>query len=215
MLRNTLSLLLILLSLHSTFAQNQWALKSNTDGIKIYTATVADSKFKALKVECDYDASLSQIVAVLLDVNTCTEWVYHTKSVKLLKQPSPAEVYYYSEVSLPWPASNRDFIAHLTAHQDAETKIVTVDGPAVNGLMPPKNGIVRVTESTGKWIITPVTKNQVKVVYTLHVNPAGSLPAWLVNMFASEGPTQSFKGLRAQLKKPKYANATLPFIVNY
>lgn len=196
----------------SAFAQTDWVLKSNTDGIKVYTGSVANSKFKVIKVECTYNATPAMIAAVLLDVNTCTEWVYHTKSIKLLKQPSPNEVYYYSEVSLPWPASNRDFTAHLTATQDAETKVVTVDGPAVNGLVPEADGVVRVKESTGKWIITPLDGNRSKVEYTLHVNPAGALPAWLVNMFATEGPTKSFQGLRKQLQKPQFHHVSLAFI---
>jgi hypothetical protein len=214
MFKKLLSLTFILLLSATVFAQTDWVLKANTNGIKVYTGSIANSKFKAIRVECTYNATPAQIVAVLLDVNTCTEWVYHTKSIKLLKQPAANEVYYYSEVSLPWPASNRDFTAHLTATQDAETKVVTVDGPAVNGLVPVNDGVVRVTESTGKWIITPIEGGKSKVEYTLHVNPAGALPAWLVNMFATEGPTKSFEGLRSQLQKPQFRNVNLAFIKN-
>lgn len=210
-----LPLFLLLITANAAFAQTDWKLKANSDGIKVYSSAVADSKFKALRVECNFQATLAQIVTVLLDVKTCTEWVYHTKSITLLKQPSPSEIYYYSEVSLPWPTSNRDFVAHLIVSQDEETKVVTVDGPAVNGLVPLKDGIVRVTNSKGKWVITPLGKDEIKVEYTLHVDPAGSLPAWLVNMVASEGPTQSFKKLKLQLKKPEYKNASLSFIKNY
>ncbi|HEK20447.1 MULTISPECIES: START domain-containing protein [unclassified Mucilaginibacter] len=208
-----LHIILLFLST-GAFAQTDWVLKSNTDGIKVYTAHVPESKFKALRVECTFDATPAQLVSVLLDVNTCTEWVFHTKSIKLLKKPADNEVYYYSEVSLPWPAANRDFVAHLTATQNPETGVITVDGPAINGMEPLKDGIVRVTESKGKWVITPVGHHEVKVEYTLHVNPAGSLPAWLVNLFATDGPMQSFKGLRHQLKKPQYRNASLAFIKN-
>jgi hypothetical protein len=208
-------LLFLLVTATATYAQTDWKLKANSDGIKVYSSEVAGSKFKALRVECNFQATLAQIVTVLLDVKTCTEWVYHTKSISLLKQPSPSEIYYYSEVSLPWPTSNRDFVAHLIVSQDEDTKVVTIDGPAVNGLVPVKDGVVRVTNSKGKWVITPISKDEIKVEYTLHVDPAGSLPAWLVNMVASEGPTQSFKKLKLQLKKAEYKNASLSFIKNY
>jgi len=196
------------------FAQNQWTLKSETDGIKVYTSPVSDSKVKAIRVECNYQATLSQLVTVLLDVKGCTEWVYHTKSCVLLKQVSPSELYYYSEVSLPWPAQNRDFVAHLIVTQDADSKIVTMDGPAVNGLVPVKDGIVRVAKSKGKWTITPIGKDEIHVEYTLQTDPGGNIPAWLVNLVSSEGPVQSFKSLKQQLKKPELKNATLAFIRN-
>ncbi|AMR31444.1 lipid-binding protein [Mucilaginibacter sp. PAMC 26640] len=199
-----LTFLVLLLKISGASAQYVWTPKTETDGIKVSTSMVPKSKFKAIKVECDISATASQLVKVLMDVKNCTEWVYHTKSCILLKQPSPAEVYYYSEVSIPWPATNRDFVAHLTVHQNPENKVVTVDGPVVNGMVPAKEGIVRITESKGEWVITPIGKNNVKVVYTLQVDPAGDIPAWLINLFAAEGPTKSFEALRQQVKKSEY-----------
>jgi hypothetical protein len=203
---------LLLLKVTGTFAQADWNLKNEKNGIKVYSGAVSDSKYKAIKVECEMNANASQLVAVLLDIKTCPEWVDHTKSCTLLKQVSPSELYYYSEINIPWPAQNRDFVAHLIVHQDPVTKVVTVDGPAVTGFVPVKDGIVRVHSSKGLWIITPLKKNYVKVVYTLHVDPGGDIPAWLVNLLATQGPMKSFEGLIAQIKKPEYQNAELPFI---
>jgi len=194
------------------FGQSDWKLSTEKDGVKIFTLKVPDSKFKAIKVECEIDATQSQLVALLMDVNTSAEWVYHTKSCEIIKQVSPSEIYYYSEVNLPWPASNRDFVAHLTVSQNPETKVVEIDGPAVNGMVPEKKGIVRINNSTGKWTITPDGLDKVKVEYTLHVEPGGNIPAWMANMFATEGPLQIFKKMKVQVQKPAYKNADLPFI---
>ena len=194
--------------------QENWKLKSNKDGIAIFMRSLPDSKFKAVKVECEVAATLSQLVAVILDVKTGGEWVYSTKSSILLKQVSPSELYYYSEVSIPWPASNRDFIAHLITVQDPHTKVVTVYGPTVPDFVPVKKDIVRITHSEGKWILSPVAPHKVKIEYTLRVDPGGNIPAWLVNMFAAKGPYESFTKLRTHVQKPAYANVHLPFIVD-
>ena len=193
-------------------AQAKWDLKSDKEGIFIYTREQADSKFKAIKVECELEATLTQLVAVLLDVNRGAEWVYSTKSSILLKQVSPSELYYYSEVKVPWPASNRDFIACLKVVQDSATKVVTVYGPTFPNYIPKKEGIVRVPRAEGKWVITPVARKRVKIVYTLSTDPGGDIPAWLVNMFAAKGPSESFRGLKAQLLKPGYAAVSFSFI---
>jgi hypothetical protein len=58
----------------------------------------------------------------------------------------------------------------------------------------------------------PFGYDQIKVEYTLHTDPAGSLPAWMVNMFATEGPMKVFENLKQQMQKPVYKNAVLPFI---
>ena len=212
MFKNSLILFFLFFSCSTTFGQINWKLAADKDGIKIYTSLVPDSKIKAVRVECEVDASAKQLVALLLDVNASPEWIYHTKSCSLIKQVSPSELYYYSEVSLPWPTENRDFVAHLKVTQDPRTKVVTIDGPAVPGLVPVKKGIVRIDHSSGKWVITPLRNSHSGVEYTLHVDPGGSVPAWMVNMFATNGPMQIFEKLKLQIQKPAYKNAAVPFI---
>ncbi|MGY4539550.1 hypothetical protein ACVW0P_003985 [Mucilaginibacter sp. UYNi724] len=209
------ALLLLFIVSESSSAQYTWALKSDKDGIKIYTSTVTNSKLRALKIECSYQSTLTQMVAVLLDLKSRPQWIYHTKSIRLVKQVSPSELFYYSEISIPWPAQNRDFVAHLITTQNEETKIVTLDGPIAPTMVPERDGIVRVKNSISKWLIFPLNKNEVKVEYTIQLDPGGAIPAWLSNMFASDGPYESFKALKLQLKKTEYKTARLPFIKNY
>jgi len=191
--------------------QEDWKLKQNKEGIEIYTKPLENSHLKGIKVKCALPATLSQLVTVIMDVNTAAEWVYSTKSSTLLKKISAAEVYYYSEVNLPWPISNRDFIAHLKVTQDPHTKVVTIDGPVISNYLPEKKDIVRVRSSYGKWVLTP-QKNNVKIEYTLETDPGGSLPAWLVNLFVAKGPHETFKNLKVQLSKAEYKNVTLAYI---
>lgn len=195
-------------------AQEEWALKVNKDSIKVFTKTVSESKIKAVKVECILPSTLTQITAAILDIKTCDQWVYNTKSCVIIKQTSPSELYYYSEVNVPWPVSNRDFIAHIIVKQDPKTKAVTVDGLNEPDMVTVKQNIVRVRHSLAKWVITPASKGFIKVEYVLSVDPGGSIPVWLINMFATKGPFETFKRLKNHLKQPQYVTAHYPFIVD-
>jgi len=203
--------------LQPTFAstQEEWSFLTEKQGIKVYSKSVTGSKVKALKVECVVNATLSSMVTILMDVPGTVKWVYHTKSCILLKRVSPAELYYYSEVSLPWPLENRDFVAHVKVSQDKTSKVVTVEAPAIPGMVADKKGIVRVQHSIGYWTITPVDKNRVSVVYSLQVDPGGIIPAWAVNALSSQGPIESFIKMKELLQHPEYKNAVLGFIQNY
>lgn len=202
----------LLLILSTAMAQTPWKFLTEKNGIKVYSRSVADSKVKALKVTCVLDASLSALVTLLLDVPATPEWVSHTKSCTLVKRVSPAELYYYSEVSLPWPLDNRDFVAHVKVTQDKTTKVVTVDAPAIPGVIAVKKGIVRVSHSLGYWIITPLGNGKIKVDYSLQVDPGGVIPAWAVNALSSQGPLDSFMEMRRMLQKKEYKDAILSFI---
>lgn len=204
MLKKIFATVLLALGLLPAFAQTQWQLRTEKDGIKVYSSDVADSKIKAIKVIGEFYATPAQLAAVVMDVNTATDWVYHLKSSTLIKKVSSNEIYYYAEVNLPWPAANRDFVAHLIATQNPQTKAITIDGPAVPGYVPVKKGLVRIDNSVGKWIITPIGPDEVRVEYSIHVDPGGSLPSWLVNMFADQAPVQIFKNLKNELHKPVY-----------
>jgi len=195
-------------------AQDDWKLKTDKEGIKIFSKKVSDSKVNTIKVESEFSATLTQLVAVILDINGSDQWQYNTKKFAVIKRVSPSDLYYYAEISFPWPTSNRDFVSHLTVTQDTRTKRVTIDAVNIPGMVPVKPNIVRLNRSNGKWTIIPVEKNLLKVVYELRVDPEGSVPDWLTNLLSFKGPLETFKSLRIQLKKPAYASASLPFIVD-
>ncbi|WP_259069248.1 START domain-containing protein [Mucilaginibacter sp. X4EP1] len=106
--------LMMIVQAISVSAQEDWKLQKDKDGIQVYSAQVPDSKIRAIKVVANYDASPEEVADIVMDINTATEWVSHLKSCYLIKRVSQNELYYYAEVNLPWPASNRDFVAHLT-----------------------------------------------------------------------------------------------------
>ena len=188
-------------------AQQKWTLSSNEQGIQVYLRPVADSKIKAVRVICTFAASVNQLVAAILDIQTCNEWVYHSKKNVLIKQISPLDLIYYSEVEVPWPAENRDYVVHVQVEQNQQTKVVTVNSPCIPGYVAEKKGIVRISRSVGKWTITPSGKNQVKAEYILEVDPMGNIPAWLINLFASKGPTETFRKLKTHVQKEVYKTA--------
>jgi hypothetical protein len=203
--------LFIILSSKAVLAQDEWTFKTQSEGIKVYSNSKSTLKVKPIKVECTFNATPAQLAAVLLDIKNYTDWVYKTKLTSLVKQVSPTELFYYAEINMPWPAQNRDFTAHITAKQNPDTKVITVDAPSVTGLVAEKDGISRVKKSIGKWVLTPVGNNQTNITYYLQIEPDGGAPAWLINMFLSDGPMQSFKKLKVQIQKPAYKNSLLPF----
>ncbi|MGV3601308.1 MAG: START domain-containing protein [Dyadobacter fermentans] len=180
-------------------AQDGWRRVAKRDGIQVYAKTVTDSKIKAMKAECALDAGVEDVVALLLDVNAAGQWVCHTKSCRLIRRISNTELFYHTEVSLPWPLDNRDFVTHLKVIRNATSDVVTVDAPAVPGVLPVKEGIVRVTHSVNRWHIRPLPNGKTWVEYMLQVDPGGHIPAHVVNMFASRAPIETFQNMRKVL----------------
>ena len=191
-------------------AQFNWQLKKDEDGVKVYTSGTANSNFKSIKVECTVKTTQSQLIGFLLDIAKQHEWVYNTKSSQLLKTIRPNELIFYSEVNVPWPGTNRDYIAHFTINQ-VSPQLLTIDSHAEPGLLPVKAGLVRVQKSIAHWEVT-TTAGGLLIVYTLQFDPGGSVPAWLTNMFITKGPLQTFRKLKEEVSLPQYQNAHFDFI---
>ena len=101
------SILFLLLAFQSQ-AQTDCDLKLDKDSIKVYTCTVPNSKFKSVKTIFELNTRLSQLAAIVMDVNSYKEWQYKMKSVTLLKKVSEREIIYHTEVEAPSLTSNRD-----------------------------------------------------------------------------------------------------------
>lgn len=194
-----LTLVALYLSVTLAIAQAEWKRVAARDGIKVYAKTVPDSKIRAMKAECVLQAGVDEVIALLMDVEAAGQWVCHTKSCKLIKRVSDTELFYHTEVSLPWPLDNRDFVTQLKVIKDEASGIVTVDAPAVPGIVPVREDVVRVSRSINRWLIRPLANGKVWIEYTLQVDPGGHIPAHVVNMFACRAPIETFQNMRKVL----------------
>ena len=192
-------LILALIASVCVFSQSNWKLVKDKNGIKAYTSSVDSSKFKSVKVECDMPGTFEKFIAVLQDVAKHTDWVYETKRAYIVKKVSDDELIYYAETSLPWPISNRDVVIKMVNTKDAANNSLLVTQSAVTGMVDSQRGIVRVTSMDGRYEVKS-TGDTLHVVYYLTIDPAGDLPAWVVNMFCTKGPYETFRALTEKMK---------------
>lgn len=181
-------------------AQDKWELKKNSDGIRIYTRTVAGSEIKELKADFEAAGTISRLAGLLLDVPGQKDWVYSTKLSTVVKVIGEQELIYYSEKSMPWPVTNRDVVMHVKLVQDPAKRTLTMNAWAENNVIPVKKSLVRVQSSQVAWKVSTTENNLLKIEYYAKADPGGSVPAWVTNMFITKGPYESFLKLRNKLQ---------------
>ena len=210
-----LALFPVLFSFFSAAAQEGgWSLKKDKDGIKIFSRASDHSKINEVKADFNMQGTLSEFADVMIDLPNHVQWAYGTKSCLMLKKVSDSEIYFYTEMNCPWPLTNRDLIVHMVISQDPASKVMKVEETDIPGYIPEKKALVRVPESKAVWTVMPVDKKTIHVSYQINVDPGGTVPAWLVNMFSTKCPFESFKGLRTEVMLSKYRMASFSFISN-
>jgi hypothetical protein len=141
----------------------------------------------------------SRLAAILLDVNNYTEWAYATRKSELIKKLGPDKLIYYSEIEVPWPATDRYFYAGFELKKDPAGRSMQVisSNMAYDGPVP--KDLVKIPYSKGSWNVTQGSKKSIHVEYTLELDPGGSLPAWILNLFSSKGPLETFENIKKKM----------------
>jgi hypothetical protein len=201
------AVLFLVFAAHS-FGQSPWELKKDENGIRIYSRSVKESKYKELKAVFDLPGTYEQLHFILNDVNNYKTWVYGTASSKIVERKSETEMIYYSRIAAPWPVSNRDFYSDTRIWMDSGTHQMRLSSRNIDKF-PVTGHIVRIPFMQSEWFITAPTPGALHVEYTLSWDPGGDIPVFLANAFCTTGPLQSF----TQLKR-KMTMAASPVAVN-
>ena len=189
----------ILLTLLS-FSQENWKLKENKDNVQVFTKDVVNSKIKQYRAITTVDQSLEKVVNTILDADKIKEWNYKTTESYLIKKESDSIHYIYMYNDLPWPVLNRDFISKLTVTSISEKSIKIIIEPGDNSLVPEKDGVIRMSEFKGYWLIESLN-GKTKITQEIYGNPEGNLPSFFVNSTLVAAPYNTFLKLREILSK--------------
>jgi len=207
----TTALVLCLFSSRS-FAQSSddWNLKNDKDGVKVYFKKTAD--VHEIKLVTSLQTSLAGLVQLLSEVEHYPLWGYKVLDAKLLKKVSDTEMYYYSKLDFPWPLNDRDVIMHTHLEQDPVTKKIIARSVAVPDYLPENKDVIRIRNAHTQWTLLPGTGGWPYIEYYIYSDPGGNLPDWLVNMAIDVGPRETIKGIRTMLQQDRYKNAKLMHI---
>ena len=195
----------------SFYAQNDWKLAKESDGIKVYTMPSEKSKFDQNKGVVILDASVEDFIAAIHDLEHFKEWGYKVKSVDVLERYGDTLQIYYSVAKVPFPYKDRDGTYANRFKWNASQKTLEVSIEVMEDYLELKSDLVRV-EGSGKWIVKELSENKIEVTLQMEINPGGSIPAWLSNMFVEDSPYITLKNLREKIKEEKYQNKTYSFI---
>ena len=188
-----------------------WEEQRDKKGIVIETSSVAGSPFKAVRGEMSVKASVSSLVALVQDLESCPDWAALCKEARVEKTVSDTETYAYIYNDIPFPVSDRDVYAHVIWVQDPESKKVSMTSTATAGGTP-ETGAVRIQNAVSQWHFTPNNDGTTKVENFAHIDPNGPTPAWITNMMLVDSPFKSMQKMREIVEAGTYADVKIAFL---
>jgi hypothetical protein len=204
--------IMVLRFLNSATAQEGWKLQKDNDGIKVMTRASDESPFDEFRATMQLNQPIHALVAVLQDIESMPEWAYNVKSASILKESADTVQYYYTEVSIPFPFTNRDAVYRNTYHWNSDSSLLVVNIQMLPEYIEEKENLVRIPLGRGFWRVNVVDDKTLDITFQMLVDPGGNVPSWLANMFVNETPVQTFTRLREVIRDKKYQDRKFDFL---
>lgn len=191
--------------------QEEWKQIREKEGITVFTRSNPNMDFKEFKSSMVIKGTLDQFLSVLYDVEGLSSWGYNVKSAALVSREGDTIQVYYTEAKAPFPYKNRDGVYLNRFRWNSKEKTLRVEIEMPDGLIPEKDNLVRM-EGYGSWVVREMNEGKLEITFQMQMDPGGSIPAWMANMFAGDTPYHTLLGLREAMQEQKYQGKTYDFI---
>lgn len=178
----------------------QWTLARSEKGIEVHTRPVPGSRIEAFRGSGLVEAEPEVILAVLRDSDRFHEWFPNCPESKLLSREG-AISFQYSVMAAPWPVDDRDNVFRSVLSRDATSGVIELRISAAPDAHPEQPGRVRVRTARGSWRLEPSGPGRTRVIFTMHLEPGGGVPAWLANARVVATPFEALENLRSRLAR--------------
>jgi hypothetical protein len=184
-------------------ARNAWAWKTiiNSDGVKVSTRVEGDRQFPTFRGDGKVSASVADIVAVVQDAGRHTEWIHQCNAGEEVRKLNDRTYIIYNRTDAPWPVADRDVVLRGTMDIISETEVKIRFRAIKTKLKPVVDDVVRMPILEGHWWLRGQPDGTTMAQYQVNADPAGNLPAVLVERASRELPLFTIRNLRKQVKK--------------
>ena len=201
--KHFISLCFLIMFLTVMQGQETWELVKEKQGIKVFTRQNEAKLFKEFKSIMQIKAEMSDFLAVLYDVEGLPKWAYNITESRLLNRPDPYNQTYYAIAKAPWPYKNRDGVYHNKISWDEHQKVLTIEIEFLEDTVEIYENLVRM-DGYGFWMAKEIGDGELEITFQMQVDPGGAIKAWIANMFVSDSPYFTMKGLRDVIKEKEY-----------
>ena len=188
----------VLLLIANVLSAQEWVLNKEKNGITVYTRESPSSPIKEFRAVTTMNVGVEKLAEVLQDFENYALWYDRCEKTRLISGDAGGAYVYYTEVSLPFPFSHRDVVSSMTLTKKPYGILLKIE--EMEGVVPEKEGIVRMSVAKGHWKLTRLSENKTKLEHQFRGDPAGNIPGGIANMFLVAGPINTLTKLKGYLE---------------
>ncbi len=188
---------MLLLALTVLAAEPSWTLEGTHDGIEVFSREVPGSKFSEFQARAEVAASADKLCDAVFD------WASIGKSSPEVKERTLLENHGDTRIvhdHLEAPVVSNRAVTFEIKKSHTPSGLCTITSQVQNAKSPKlPEGFVRIDTMRTSWEFEPAG-GTTRVTFTLFVDPAGSIPAFLIFRAQKNGTVDTMKKAVALLR---------------
>ncbi|TLX72270.1 hypothetical protein E9993_18320 [Labilibacter sediminis] len=157
---------------------SEWVCVKNAKGVTLHERWVKvdeSLKVRMRKGEFEVDCSFEEAIAFIENYRTIETWM---KGIEQITPLTENDKMVYVMINLPWPFSNRDFVARSSSVNVDDNKHV-VRFKSENYHVKHKKGCVRIKDYSASWTIERISNHKSKITFTVFSSEPPLFPEWI------------------------------------
>jgi Polyketide cyclase / dehydrase and lipid transport len=163
-------------------AEGDWTLVRRVDAVDLYRRPVKDSDMPALQAHTRFRAPVGDVFRVISDYDHFAGFIPLVSESRVVDKEARA-TWVYQRLGLPLPFTDRHYIIKVVDDRHAPaTGVIDVAWQVdrLRSLSLPPNGALLPDAFSGSWHLEALAgQADCDAVYSLHVEPGGTVPTWL------------------------------------
>jgi uncharacterized membrane protein len=184
--------LFLMLFSAAAWGDGAWESFSDKEGITVEWRKIDGARVREIRASGVIEQPIGRLVAVLRDIEHWPEFMPPTEAVEIYDDRG--DVRHMHVTINPSLVSRRDYCLEVTwtvGDESASSRWFQI----AEGCPPPKKGVVRHARTDGTWRLHSLGAGRTVVEYQAVTDPAGNLPAWMVNRATANTMRGMFQSL--------------------
>lgn len=182
-----------------------WSLVCDHDGIIVQERPVPGYPMKAYRAKGTLNASIEQILEVLSDTDTASEWMPELDRQRVVAAVSDFEMITLNIYGIPFPFADRELLLHNQLRLDRPGNALVAEAVSIDTPEVATTGRrVRARMIYAKTWLCPEGADLTTIEFVIMADPGGRIPDFLVTFGLRRLPLRFVRALETRAQQAEY-----------